>query len=483
MSVTKPLRILVDLTRMRDDGAGGGIKTALLEMFAWCSGAKARPVEFVYVIPQVVAVELGRFVRDTDRVVQPETLGAAAAARLDCDLVYCPFGRTDWACPGVPTVTLVVDILHRDFPETLPIGEQRFREAFFQTAVDRTDLFQVISDFVGHRLHECFPAATDHIIRTYLPIHGRLVAAIESQSGERPYFFYPANAWMHKNHETLLVAYAIYRHAAGPKAWRLVLTGDMGDRLDRLRNIAHSLEIASDVEFREYIDNEALADCWHSAGALVFPSLHEGFGIPLLEAMVCNVPIIASDATATPEVVRDAALLVQARSPMALATGMERVAGDAVLRATLAFSGRRRLADFSQDREFGAMLEEFAATAARRPRWRRSGYHAGDGLTDPVSVFALPASRVSRSLFIRTRPLGVARTIEVDCGSHRVATLRIAPDQPTEAKVALPHDGRVLILSVPDASRLHPVDTRTHGVLLETLSATSDMVTIDLLAQ
>ena len=155
------------------------------------------------------------------------------AAKEACDLVYCPFGMTDCACPGIPTLTLIVDLLHKDFPETLAEEELRYRNEYFDETIARTDRFQVISEYTSRQLQSHYRIAPADIVQTYLPVHGRLKPAARSDSPESSYFFYPANAWAHKNHETLLVAYALYRHQAGAKAWRLVLTGNPDAQMRR----------------------------------------------------------------------------------------------------------------------------------------------------------------------------------------------------------------------------------------------------------
>ena len=149
MSTSKSLRVLVDLTRLRADGKGGGIKPALLGLLSWCSREAGNTLSFFYIASADLVEEVSSFARCMDRIIEPKNLGIGAAAQLECDLVYCPFGITDWACPGIPTVTLIVDLLHRDFPESLSVVEQRIREDYFQKAAERTDVFQVISEANG----------------------------------------------------------------------------------------------------------------------------------------------------------------------------------------------------------------------------------------------------------------------------------------------------------------------------------------------
>lgn len=471
MSVPSPFRILVDLTHLYPKGEGGGIKPALEEMFRWLGRQDGTPLEFVFLVNPIRSLEGSGLLRPVDRVIPIDRAPADVAARENCHLVYCPFGMTDWACPGIPTITLIVDLLHRDFPQSLSVEEQRTRGEYTRTAMERTDLFQVISNYTAGQLQSHYQVEAPRIIRTYLPIHDRLLALESTRPIEAglPYFFYPANAWAHKNHEPLLMAYALYRQAAGPDAWRLVLTGFMGAAMLRLQSVAALLGLSDHVEFLGYVDEARLAALWKGAGVLVFPSLHEGFGIPLLEAMAHQVPILASDSTAIPEITAGAALLVKGRAPLDLAQAMQELATSPELRRALVGRGQQRLADFSPDIEFARLLQGFRQTAAKPARWRQSGYYPEDGLTGPEAIIALPHSPAAQKVAYATRPLGVPRTLEFWSGSQRLGQTAVAAGISTTGDVAVPTGARVLTLRVPDATRLSPTDPRTHGVLLERL--------------
>lgn len=479
------LRILVDLTHLYPRGEGGGIKPALEHLFRWLGQQAAQPLQFVFLVNPTLGSDISGWLRPVDRFIPADQAPPDVAVRENCQLVYCPFGLTDWACPGIPTVSLVVDLLHRDFPESLSEEEQHQRTLSFQTTVERTDLFQVISDYTAGQLRRHYQVPVDQIIRTHLPVHDRLALPGASPRAEhgRTYFFYPANAWAHKNHEPLLMAYALYRRAAGPDAWRLVLTGYRNAAMQRLQGIADTLDLSDHVDFLGYVDEARLATLWSGAGALVFPSLHEGFGIPLLEAMAFDVPIVASDSTAIPEIVADAALLVKGRAPVELAQAMQQLAASADLRRRLTTRGRQRLADFSVEGEYTRLLDGFRRAAASPARFRQRGYYAVDGLIDPVAFFAPPSSPTPLTLSYTIRPLGVARTLEIGFGSQCLATIQVAADRPSEGEVVVPAKVPLLTLRVPDASRLSPTDSRTHGVLLQRLIVqAADGTVTDLLA-
>lgn len=478
------LRILVDLTHLWPHGESGGIKPALRETLRWLG--RQSDLSFVLLVNPAQDPEAVEWARPNDQVVLLSEAPPDLAHQRQCNLVYCPFGITDWAYPGIPTVTLMVDLLHRDFPESLNAIDIAHRDNCLHTAARRTDVFQVISDYTAQRLQAHTGIDSSRIIRTYLPLQHRLTGP--SNPGprtreNRPYFYYPANAWPHKNHETLLVSYSLYRHATGDDAWRLVLTGHESRRMKQLHQRAVTLGVEDAVDFLGYVDDARLAALWHGAAALVFPSLHEGFGIPLIEAMSRRVPVLANRATAIPEVAGDAALLVDARSPTELAAGLQRIATDERLRLDLVERGTRRAREFQSSLEFGKLLEAFRDLSARPARLWSKGYHEIDGLVERHAVFGLPVSDAPPELILRSRPLGVGRWLEIWNDSECLVRSRIPASTAGTLRVMLPPALKRISLRIPDASRLCDRDPRIHGILLDSLQLNTSADRIhDLLA-
>jgi GT2 family glycosyltransferase len=365
-----PVRVAVDLMRMDPGGGHGGIKPFIYKFLGHLQRHPRYNFEFHFVGRECLRAELEPRLRRRDRWIGPAD--PAALAVLDVDVLYAPFGFSELASAGLPVVGVVVDLLHRDLPETLPSTEVAYREECFLRMVDQTLFFQCISRHVSGRLAETYGVALNRIFHTYIAIQGRTRAADEPDSrAPGTYFLYPSNFWSHKNHEVLLLAYRAYRERVGNTAWSLVCTGFPDARMERLKRLAATLGVGPWVEFPGYLDDAKLAGVRGGAGALVFPSLHEGFGIPLLEAMHDGVPILCSNSTALPEVGSDACLYFDARKPVELSECLVRVSADPQLRADLAGKGRLRSTLFSLDREAGKLAHYFRE-AARHNESRRS---------------------------------------------------------------------------------------------------------------
>ena len=146
---------------------------------------------------------------------------------------------------------------------------------------------------------------------------------------------------------------------AAPEIGRLVVVGGHGWKDDRIRRALARLEGAGRVRSLGYVPDDARPALLGGARAFVFPSLYEGFGLPPLEAMACGTPVITSNVSSLPEVVGDAALLVDPEDVAALAAALARVWRDEMLRAELRVRGLARARCFSWERTADLTLEVY----------------------------------------------------------------------------------------------------------------------------
>jgi glycosyltransferase involved in cell wall biosynthesis len=161
----------------------------------------------------------------------------------------------------------------------------------------------------------------------------------------------------HKDNESLLQALAALVGAMPALDWRLDVAGQ--GPWDRWRGRAAELGLAERVRFLGHLEPAALKQLYERAVCLVYPSVFEGFGLPVIEAMARGCPVVAAEAGAIPEVAGDAALLVPPRSPLALRDAVRRLHEDARLRGELIERGRRRAGTFTWSASAGRFLELF----------------------------------------------------------------------------------------------------------------------------
>ncbi len=387
-AATRRIRIGVDLLRLQPGGANGGVKPLVYSFLAEIGRQRGAAFSFAVFADPGLRAELGAVLRPGDYVLEPEAADYRVSrrdptgwrdvgrirsrddlrTRAQLDVLYAPFGVSSVA-EGVPSISLVVDLLHRDLPAALPVEEVNFRDECFRRVAREAAYVQCISRHVVSRLGVHYGVHPARCFHTYIPAQNRLPAPSAGTlpppgTPEGPFFFYPANFWPHKNHETLFVAYRQYVHGAGSRAWPLVLTGQPDARMKLLEELRDGLALTDRVRFLGHLDDAAFAAVWTRAGALVFPSLHEGFGIPLLEAMRFGVPILAAQAAALPEIGGDACLYVDPADPAAIAEALRRMAIRESVREDLIGRGRVRLGSFSLELEAGR-LAHFLDCAAR----------------------------------------------------------------------------------------------------------------------
>jgi glycosyltransferase involved in cell wall biosynthesis len=188
------------------------------------------------------------------------------------------------------------------------------------------------------------------------------VLAVPPEPTLNPYFFFAGRVKFRKNVHGIVAAFIDFKKRTQAPV-KLVIAGPHGG--DYSRGLHEQLERAGlmhDVQFRKYAVAGELRGLYENALACVFPSLHEGFGMPIIEAMSLGVPVITSSVSATAEVGADAALLVPPKDILAISEAMEKIYADASLRDTLIQKGLARAKLFSWSRA----AREYLALAAGR---------------------------------------------------------------------------------------------------------------------
>jgi glycosyltransferase involved in cell wall biosynthesis len=179
---------------------------------------------------------------------------------------------------------------------------------------------------------------------------------------ERPFFF-SLGLVPRKNVDRLLEAYARFRHRGEVS---LVLAGhEGGPWCDRYRAFIRAHGLEGQVRMVGPVTEEELCLFYNTAHAFVFPSLLEGFGIPVVEAMRCGTAVITSNGSALPEVSGGASLLVDPEDAGAIAGAMERIVEDAALRGDLVERGRANATRYSWDRMASEILDEYRSLAGK----------------------------------------------------------------------------------------------------------------------
>jgi glycosyltransferase involved in cell wall biosynthesis len=208
------------------------------------------------------------------------------------------------------TIVTLHDVQHLELPHLFGAAERAFRRLAYDRAARRATRIVVVSGFVRDRAAALLGLDPGRI----RVIHSGVDHAVfRPEEVERePFLLYPARPWPHKNHRRLLEAFALVRRER-PEL-RLILTGGG----------AHG-PLPDGVEAAGLVGLDELASLYRRASAVVFPSLYEGFGQPILEAMACGCPVACSEVASLPEVAGGAARLFDPEDPRSIADAVHDV--------------------------------------------------------------------------------------------------------------------------------------------------------------
>jgi glycosyltransferase involved in cell wall biosynthesis len=291
------------------------------------------------------------------RAIQSGRSGSGAAIRplLDAFPPRCHvFHGLNQRLPRRGRARYVVTF-HDLFVMTARYSTPEFRARFTaqaREAAARADLYICVSRFTAGQL-ETLLGADPRRIRV-IP-HGTLCPDTVPPAGARE----PAVLFVGALQERKNISRLIDAFEALPAEWRLVLAGSAGFGAGAIDARIDESPRRRDISVLGYVSEGRLEELYRSCSILAFPSLDEGFGIPILEAMARGLPVLTSNRSACPEVAGDAALLADPLDTASLADGLLRLAGDVSLREELARKGRARAAEFSWQRAAAATADVY----------------------------------------------------------------------------------------------------------------------------
>jgi glycosyltransferase involved in cell wall biosynthesis len=379
-----PLHIVIDARRIQDFGIGtyirslvralGAIDTSnrytLVSRPADVSSLADRPENFS------VAIYARRDESQLDHVLFPWYLHG-----LKPDLVHIPLNRVPllMICPYVVTVHDLTSLFFDPDRSKLRIQLRRFR---LRRGVERASRVIAVSESTKRDLENQIGVSAARIRRVYnAPDPGfferggagaeeKRARIMERYQIQYPFLLYAGNIRRHKNIPRLVEAFAVVRAelASHPvyKDLHLIIIGDTVSQYPAVRQTVIRTHGEQRVRFLGFVPFETLRCFYESAAAFVFPSRYEGFGLPPLEAMACGTPVVASSASSVPEIVGDAAILVNPENVFDIARGIKDALVDAGLRAELIRRGREQASRYSWARTAKQVLEIYQEAAAQR---------------------------------------------------------------------------------------------------------------------
>jgi len=296
------------------------------------------------------------------RVLAEQTLLRSALGRKDVDLLHNLFSTAP-ALPGVPQVTTILDVVYKRFPEThagllgrglgllVALAARRSRRILTLSEAAKQDIIRFLGvegslidvTPLGPALAKDVEPLAEAEIRRRLDLEGEPI--VLTVSAKRP----------HKNLKRLIEAVT---RLPSPKPV-LVVPGYPTPFEEELRAWSASIPGGERIRFTGWVDDPTLEALYRAATCFVFPSLAEGFGLPVLDALVRGVPVACSNTSSLPELAGDAAVYFEPNEIDSIAGALRRLLEDESLRRHLAERGIEQARKFSWERTASRTLESY----------------------------------------------------------------------------------------------------------------------------
>jgi glycosyltransferase involved in cell wall biosynthesis len=378
------VKIAIDIRRMTEFGVGTYIRNVVRTL-----GRLDRENEFLLIGSPAKVEEIGALPPNfhaapllaSDRSVQGYREFRNALQGLGCDLVHIPnlFSAPRMLpCPYVMTV--------HDMLEHMSRARQQngfWRSFHFQMTkrvlAGAARIFAV-SNFTRNEIEKLFEIPSDRVEVVYNAIderflHGHASAADRDLIARRyqvtyPFLLYAGRISAHKNVVRMIEAFSalkteLERDGAYPDLKLIIIGDDMSGNPDLRRTVVRS-GVQHDVRFLGFVPIEVLRIFYDEAKIFVFPSLYEGFGLPPLEAMAHGTPVVTSNVSSLPEVVGNAAVLVNPENVFEIMRALRRVLMDQALRDRMKERGYQQAARFSWETSVRRILQVYGEIAGGR---------------------------------------------------------------------------------------------------------------------
>ena len=256
----------------------------------------------------------------------------------------------------LPSVSVIHDLNFEHFPEDLPYFARTYFRRYYRRAAQYATRVVTVSEFSKQDLAQTYKIDPGKVEVVYNGVdekfhpltEGQIHAAREKFAGGKPYFLFVGSIHKRKNLPNMIRAYGLFRKefADGP---RFVIAGARRWWDDEMEDALTKSNFRDDILFPGRISSEDLPLLTGGATGLLFVSRFEGFGIPVIEAMKCGVPVITSGTTSLPEIAGEAALFADPGSAESIAAAIRKLHKDDPLRKKMAEAGLKRAAFFSWD--------------------------------------------------------------------------------------------------------------------------------------
>ncbi len=265
---------------------------------------------------------------------------------------------------SIPQCLVLHDLAYLHFPGFNKRSHRYFYQRYTARFIRKAKTLVTVSEFSKNDILKHFPEAKNKVEIVYSGVKNIFSSLnLETRetikqhiTGGQDYFLYTGAIHPRKNLVNLLKAFSLFKKRQR-SAMKLVLSGRLAWKYDGFLQDLRNYKYRDDVVLTGYVEDKELAEITAAAYAMVYPSLHEGFGVPVLEAMRSGVPVITSENSSMQEIAGDAALYANPVLPASIAEQMMLIYKDESLRKTLVEKGTVRSLPFTWERTSALLYE------------------------------------------------------------------------------------------------------------------------------
>ncbi|QTL39802.1 glycosyltransferase family 4 protein [Xenorhabdus budapestensis] len=302
---------------------------------------------------------IGRFseeiykIKKWDGIYSIKCKPSSPLSSLLLSIKFMGFSKNDIAfCPGyIPPlfskcnfVFTIHDLNHLDREENSSFLKKAFYNLIIKRGCFNSNKVLTVSEYSKKRIIEWSGVPENKVINVGNGVDKSFNIEVEPFNLGGPYLLCVSNRKLHKNESALIKSFA--KSNINPEI-KLLFTGNP---TNELISLIYEFNLSERIVFHGFVDDKDLPSFYRGALGLLFPSLYEGFGLPILEAMACGTPVLTSNVTSLPEVAGDAALLVDPYSLDDMADGINQLVTDKDLRSILIERGLSRAKMFTWDK-------------------------------------------------------------------------------------------------------------------------------------
>lgn len=292
--------------------------------------------------------------------------------RIGADLFLSPDGHASLRC-AVTQITVIHDVFFVHYPDDVPFRFRSFLLKRTPRYIEKSNAVVTVSEFSKRDLITQYGAKPEKVHVVYNGYNGAYTPLVnekkekvrEKLTGGKPYFIAISAIHPRKNLQRLIPAFEKFKEKTG-LPHQLLIVGRPFWKNKSMSQLRSNLKYEKDIIFTGRLESAELSEALGAAHANVYISYFEGFGVPIIEAFACGVPVLTASTSSTPEVAGDAALLVDPFSIEEIADALERLATDAHLCNELKEKGFERIKIFDWDQSAKALWKVIEAHLSKR---------------------------------------------------------------------------------------------------------------------